>query len=320
MSEKCKIGIGAPTYNSVKRLEMLLSSIELYGTEGYDVQTVILDDGSQDFEMRKGVEELALRFGVDFIHHEKNEGIPKSWNDLTDHFKNIDYMILFNDDIAVSQNWLRNFIYLMDNNPQIGNVGFSIVHVDPVTMLPDKRFTPPDENNIPGRVGSPNGCSFGFRRDLWGKIINPDNSRGFWENLVSFYEELSFSFEIAKMGFHSFQLPTPLLEHLGSRTFGENKELSTRQIGSYITKEEYLSKLKENKNLWIPFEQHEELALKQNLALRMDYARMMFSKHWGADDYINSPQVFVHSKYVDVLPKIEVKWLDKDGNERKQLI
>ncbi len=320
MFNKKIIGIGAPTYNSIKRLEQLLSSIELYNDFEYITKIVILDDGSPDFEMRKGVEELALRFGADFIQHEKNEGIPKSWNDLTDHFKNIDYMILFNDDIAVSQNWLRNFVYFIDNNPQIGNVGFSIVHVDPVTMLPDKRFTPPDENVPAGRVGSPNGCSFGFKKELWKRIVNPDGSIGFWNDLRSFYEELSFAFEIAKMGFQSFQMPTPLLEHLGSRTFGENKELSTRQIGSYITKEEYLRRMKENKNLWIPFEQHEELALKQNLALRMDYARMMFSKRWGADDYINSPQVFVHSKYVDVLPKIEVKWLDKDGNERKQLI
>jgi len=320
MSKKCKIGIGAPTYNSVKRLEMLLSSLELYRDYEQDYKVVVLDDGTPNLEMRKGVEELALRFGVDFIQHETNKGIPAAWNSLTNHFRDIDYMILFNDDIMVSEHWLRNFVYFMENNPQVGTCGFQIIHMDYVTGMPDKQYIPPSEDGVPGKVGSPAGCSFGFRKSLWEKIINPDNSVGFWDSLTSFYEELSFGFEIAKLGYYSFQISTPNLEHYGSRTFSENQVLSVRPIIDYLPKEEYLKRLKENKNLWISFERHEELALKENLALRMDYARMMFAKRWECDDYLSTPQVSVHSRYVDILPKIEIKWLDKDGDERKQLI
>jgi len=321
MAEKIKIGIGAPTYNSVSRLEQLLTSLEFYKDDSLncEVKTVILDDGTKDIEKREGVRELALRFGTDFIQHETNLGIPAAWNSLTNHFKDISYMVLFNDDISVSQNWLRNFLYFMENNKKVGACGFQIVHINPATSMPDKQYAPPGEDGIPGKVGSPAGCGFGFRKSLWEQVVNSDSSVGFWVSLCSFYEELSFSFELAKMGYYSFQLPTPNLDHWGSRTFSENSSLSVRPIIDYFPKEEYLSRLKENKNLWIPFEQHEKLA-ESNLALRMDYARMMFAKHWGCDDYLNNPQASVHSRYVDILPPIEIKWLDRNGNEKEQLI
>jgi len=319
MVEKIKIGIGAPTYNSVERLEMLLSSLEFYKDENYDYRIVVLDDGTPNQEKRDGVRELALRFGVDFIQHETNEGIPKSWNDLTKHF-NSELVVLFNDDITVTQNWLRNFVYFMDNNPEVGSCGFPIVHIDPITSLPDKQFTPPSEENFPGRVGSANGCSFGFRKSLWEKIKQEDLSVGFWNRLYSFYEELDFNFEIAKMGYQIFQMSTPLLEHHGSRTFSLNQNLAYRIPTEYFPVEEYLVRLKENKNLWIPYEQHEELALKHNLVLRMDYARMMYAKKWGCNDYLFNPQAEVHRKYIDPQQKLLIKWLDKDGNPKEQLI
>jgi GT2 family glycosyltransferase len=319
MSDRIKIAIGAPTYNSVERLQNLLTSIEFYTDfEKDNYRVVILDDGTPDLNKRKELVEMAFRCGVDFIQHEKNEGIPKSWNDLTKYFDDAELIILLNDDVEVcNANWLKSFVYFMGNNPKVGNVGFPIVHIDPTTRLPRKDLPMPSEEGIPGLVGAPNGCCFGFRKELWEKIINPDNSIGFWEDLRSFYEEISFGFEIAKMGYYSIQLATPFFHHLGSLTFGTNPELSVREISKYITREEYLDKLRENKNLWIPFEKHEQLALKENYVLRMDYARMMFAKYWGCKDWINNPQAETHHMLIDTLSKLKIKYLDKDLNERE---
>ena len=320
MAEKVKIGIGAPTYNSVQRLEQLLTSLEFYKDTNYDYRVVILDDGTPDVNKRLEVKNLAARFGVDFIQHEKNEGIPKSWNDLTEHFSDSDLTILFNDDITVSQNWLRNCVYFMQNNPEVGTVGFPIIHIDPITQLPVKQYTPPSEDETPHRVGSANGCSFCFRTALWKQIKQIDGCTGFLNLLKSFYEELDFNIEIAKLGYQIFQMPTPLLGHHGSRTFSLNQNLAYRTPVDYFPVEEYLLKLKENKNLWIPYEQHEELAKKNNLVLRMDYARMIYAKKWGCIDYLNNPQQETHHKYIDPQKQIVVKWLDKDGNQKEQLI
>lgn len=319
-SDKVKIAIGAPTYNSVERLQNLLTSIEFYTDyeKKEDYKIVILDDGTPDLNKRKELAEMALRFNIEFIQHEKNEGIPKSWNDLTS-FYNAELVILLNDDVEVcNPNWLKCFVYFMDNNPKVGNAGFPIIHIDPATRLPRTDISNPDEDNRTfGKVGSPNGCCFGFRKELWKRIVNPDGSVGYWNSLLSFYEEISFGFEISKMGYYCVQLATPLFHHLGSLTFGLNPELSIREIGEYITREEYLAKLRQNTNLWIPFERHEQLALKENYCLRMDYARMMFAKYWGCKDFLSNPQEEIHSRLVDKLPKIMIKYLDKDLNEKE---
>lgn len=320
MSDKIKIAIGAPTYNSVERLRDLLTSIELY-TDWEDksqIGIVVLDDGTPDLNKRKELAEMALKFNIGFIQHEKNEGIPKSWNDLTDFYQNAELVILLNDDIQISNaNWLKCFVYVMDNNPKVGNVGFSIMHMDPATGLRNEELPIPDENGKPGLVGAPNGCSFGFRKVLWEKIVNPDSSIGFYSSLVSFYEEISFGFEMARLGYYCIQLPTPLLEHYGSRTFSLNTNLAVREISSYLPKEEYLLKLKQNTNLWVPYETHEKLAMEHNFALRMDYARMLFAKHWGCKDYLFNPQQEVHSRLVDKLERLTIKYLDKDLNEKE---
>lgn len=316
--EKIKIAIGAPTYNSIDRLQSLLTSIECYTDYDKDAyKIVILDDGTKNLNMREEVAMMALRFGVDFIQHGKNEGIPASWNSLTD-FYDAELVILLNDDIQVTNaNWLKYFSYVMDNNPKIGNVGFSIMHMDPITGQRNKELPIPDENGKIGLVGAPNGCSFGFRKALWEKIVNPDSSVGFYSSLVSFYEEISFGFEIASLGYYCTQLPTPILEHYGSRTFSLNSELATREISPYLSKEEYLEKLKENKNLWLPYKVHERLALENNLALRMDYSRMLFAKHWGCKDWLFNPQQEVHSRLTDKLERLMVKYLDKEMNEKE---
>lgn len=316
--DKIKIAIGAPTYNSVDRLQSLLTSIECctdYDKNSYRI--VVLDDGTPDLNKRKELAEMAFRFGIDFIQHEKNEGIPASWNSLTD-FYDAELVILLNDDIEIhSANWLKSFVYLMDNNSQIANAGFPIIHMDPITRLRNKEFPMPDENSPIGKVGSPNGCCFGFRKVLWRKVINLDSSVGFYADLVSFYEEISFGFEMAKLGYYCVQLSTPILEHYGSRTFSLNQELAVRLISSYLPKEEYLLKLRENKNLWVPYEIHERLALENNLVLRMDYSRMLFAKYWGCLDFISNPQQEVHSRLVNKLPRISIKYLDKDLNKRE---
>lgn len=306
MAEKCKIGIGAPTYNSVKRLEMLLSSIELYGLDGYDARIVILDDGSQNFEMRKGVEELALRFGVDFIQHEKNEGIPKSWNDLTNHFKDIDYMLLLNDDICIcNENWLKCVVYALDNNPKVAVIGYPLIQIDPLTSLLNKNYNLPDFSNPPGRVGACVGCSFMFKKEIFNKIGNFD------QNIRSFYEETDWGFRVAKADYYSVMLPYPPMEHRGSMTFSSNIELNVMKPDDTICS---MEKYKEIMSKRYPIERIEPYP---GMVYRMDYSRVYFAMKYGCDDFWDKPQCSVHELLVTPLPKINFKYLNKDLQERE---
>ena len=313
-----KVAIGVPTYNDNERIRDLFTTLMMYTDFPEDqFDLVMLDDGTRDQEKVEGLRELSEEFGIPLIENKRNEGIPYSWNRLTEHY-DAEYVVLFNDDIQIKDSkWLHHFVYFMDNNPHAGAAGFPLVHIDPVTGSRNMNLDLPNESVNPGRVGSPVGCAFGFRKALWEKIKQPDGTTGFWEDLVSFYEELDFGFEIAKGGQGCYMLPTPSVEHWGSMTFSKNVELSVRKIVDYIPREEYLAIMKEGGDkLSLPYSTHLEVA-QANAAYRMDYSRVMFAKKWGSEDKWKHPQEKAHRDYVDVLPSVLVKWIDTDGKERE---
>ncbi len=307
MERKIKIGIGAPTYNSVRRLEQLLSSIEFYKDDSldYEINTVILDDGTPDINKRNELHELALRFGVDFIQHDKNEGIPKSWNDLTNHFKDIDYMVLFNDDIAVCDpNWLKCAIYALENNEKAAVVGFPLIQIDPITLLPNKNYDLPNLSNNPGRVGACVGCSFVFKKNIFDKIGGFDSDR-----ITSFYEETLFGFRVAELEYYSVMLPYPAVEHRGSQTFASNPELNICVPNDkYCSMQEYVDIMSKK----FPMER---ICPVKGYVYRMDYSRVLFAKLFNCKDYYDCPQSEVHERLVTPLPKINFKYLNFDLKE-----
>lgn len=319
---KHKISIGIPTYNACGRVSDCLASINLYTPmNDYDVKMVVLDDGTPDKNEVNQLQEVCDLYKVPLIKHEKNEGIPKSWNDLVKYY-DTEYCILLNDDIQINSNiWLKNLLYFMENNDKIGSVGFPIIQMDPNTNSRNKSYDLPNENSEPARVGASIGCCFGVRRSVFDKIIQPDNSNGFWESLFSFFEETDYGIELYKHGFQAFMLPTPALYHCGSVTFSKNIELSTRKIIDYLPMEKYIEILSRNADkLSIPIERHAELARKYNLAYRMNYSRVMYAlKHECVEIDSLEPQVITHRKYVDNAEKLNIKWIDINGDKKEKL-
>lgn len=178
-----KVAIGIPTYNDYSRVDNLLAS--LFTLTDYDltqVGIVVLDDGTPDNSKVEGLKKVCEKHSVDFIKHEKNRGIPAAWNSLTRHFDS-EYMVLFNDDIQIcDKNWLKCFIYFLDNNEKVVNAGFPLIQIDVATGKP-RDTVAMNYDGVPGKVGAPVGCSFGFKRKAF------DEVGGFWEDIKSFYEE-----------------------------------------------------------------------------------------------------------------------------------
>lgn len=316
-----KAAIGIPTYRDHQRITNLLMSIFTLTKFDDEYKIVMLDDGTQDPQHLEQLLKLSQKYDVPLIKNIENKGIPYSWNRLTEFYDNAEYMVLFNDDIQVrSSDWLSSIIYFLENN-NCGAVGFPLIHVNPITGKLAQGCSMPDENSMPGRVGSPVGCSFGFKRSLWKQIKQPDGSVGFYEILYSFYEETDGGFEMAKMGYDSFMLPYPAVEHWGSQTFANNTELATRPISSYLPKKEYIELLKKAPiKMSIPADVHIKLAEEKNIAYRMTYARMLFAKKWGCKDFWDMPQVEVHRRIIDKFPKRLIKWIDCKGNKKEQVI
>jgi GT2 family glycosyltransferase len=303
-NDKIKIAIGAPTYNSVERLQNLLTSIEFYTQ--YDENSykiVVLDDGTPDLNKRRELAEMALRFGVDFIQHEKNKGIPAAWNSLTRHFSS-DYVVLFNDDIQVCDpNWLKCAIYALENNDKIACVGFPLIHMDPITKMRNFSIDLPSLEGPPGRVGAAVGCAFTFKRKIFDEIGDFD------ECIKSFYEEIDWGFRLAKARYYSIMLPFPSVNHFGSQTFAQNFELSIQKPDETILP---MKKYKEIMLKKYPMERIEPIP---GFVYRMDYSRVYFGLKFECLDLLEAPQIETHNKYVNVLPSIKILYLDKNLRE-----
>ena len=311
MKEKTKILIGAPTYNDFQRINNLLSSIFTFTPREQlaECKFVIVDDGTPDEAKKEGLREVCRKFDVPLVEHDKNYGIPKAWNSLAQ-FYDSKFLIIFNDDIqACEPNWLKCMMYFLENNENIGSVGWPLIHVDPNTGKPNPRMPLPNLDVNPGKVGSAVGCCFAVKRKMYDLVPG-----GFPEFLPSFYEELLFNFELAKRGFASFMLPYPAVEHYGSQTFAQNPELSISKPDPNILS---MEKYKEIMSKKYPMERIEP---KPGYVYRMDFSRVVFGLHFKCKDLIESPQIETHQRYVDILPKQKIKWLDKNLVPKEALL
>ena len=248
------------------------------------------------------LKQVCEKFNIPLVVHDKNYGIPKAWNTLTNYYDS-DFMVLLNDDIQISDsNWLKCMIYFLENNENVGAAGWPLFHMKADGTSDSK----PDYNGNPALVGAPVGCAFAFRKSSYDLVPN-----GFPEILPSFYEEIWFGFELAKIKYPSYMIPFPAVEHWGSQTFAKNPELSIAKPNPEVLSFEKYREIMSKK---YPMSRIEPVP---GYVYRMDYSRVIFALHFGVDDYWESPQQAVHERYVYSLQGREGKWLDKDLKEKQ---
>lgn len=305
-----RISIGSPTYNDFQRINSLLTSIFTFTPkeELAECKFVVVDDGTPNEEVKEGLREVCRNFEVPLVEHDKNYGIPKAWNTLTKHYDS-DFVILLNDDIQICEpNWLKCMIYFLENNEKIGAAGWSLFHMGP-DGLPNPKLPKPDYDTKPALVGAPVGCAFSFKKSSYDLVLG-----GFPEQLPSFYEEIWYGFELAKIGYPSYMLSYPAMEHWGSQTFAKNPELSIAKPDPKVLSFEKYSEIMSKK---YPLSIIEPIP---GYVYRMDYSRVIFALHFGVDDYWENPQQTVHERYVYALQGRKIKWLDKNLEKREAII
>jgi len=227
--------VGIITFNGSHRVHQCLQSIEKWvdEPEGYKIDYFVVDDGSHE-PKRSEMMWVSSHHKVPVLFHEENRGISKSWNNICRH-GNHDIVVLLNDDILVSRYWLTCMLYFLENNENVGAAGWNfyfavdedipqileaeeplIITRDPI----DKSFrTDYHPGTEPGRIMAATGSCFAFTRERY------EETNGFDEAYVSFYEETDFGTMLASLGYPSYMLPFPYLYHLWGKTFAENPEI-----------------------------------------------------------------------------------------------
>lgn len=206
-----KVVVGIPTLNNPEYLKGCLDSIyrthDMY--KGIDVRVLVLDDCSSPENLEKNKEICAAR-GIDLLMHGQRYGVATAWNNLT-RLVDSEIVILLNDDVEVAHNWLDVAIYTLDNNEQIGVVGFNAYEGDNSKL---------EANNVPTYVESKimlggnlhpilsaRGFAFAFRRKDFDAI------NGFDNNYFCFFEEVDFNLSMMNLNKRNCILSHPIFRH-----------------------------------------------------------------------------------------------------------
>lgn len=306
-----KITVGIATYNGADRIKLLLSSIDNYtsNAEKNDISVVVVDDGTPYIENVKRLEIVCNKFNVELIKSSENRGISATWNTLS-RAKDSDLIILLNDDIQISHSfWLRNLKYFFECNDNIGHVSYQILQMDPYTGMPKLGYAIPDITCLPQFTMTAGGQAFAFLRKVYDELDS-----GFSEVFTSFYEETNFGYEVSKLGYYSYIIPFPALQHWGSQTFALNEELAfTVPIKEILSFEEY-------KDLLSPKFSAEKIEPRSGKVYRMEYSRVLFALKWNCKDIFDKPQDEVEERLGKNFALRFIRWLDCGNNERKKLI
>lgn len=216
-----KVVVGITTLNNPEILDNCIKSIyrthDMY--KGLDIKILVIDDFSSNENLEKN-KKICSSHGINMLMNTSRLGVAKSWNNLTRHF-NSDIMILLNDDVEVSHNWIDVVIYTLENNSEIGVVGFNAYEGDNSALPPNNYPTYVESKIMLGGnlhpILSAKGFGFAFRRKDFDAI------GGFNSNYFCFFEEIDFNLSIMKyLNKRNCILSYPILKHIGgSTTFKE---------------------------------------------------------------------------------------------------
>lgn len=110
-----KTSIIIPTYNGKELLKDCIYSIKRYTEQPHEI--IVVDNGSSD-----GTGDICRQEGVTFISLANNVGFPAACNKGLK-IATGDTLLLLNNDVIVSRNWLGNMLDCLYSSSEIGIVG-----------------------------------------------------------------------------------------------------------------------------------------------------------------------------------------------------
>jgi GT2 family glycosyltransferase len=223
-----KVIVGIPTFNGYYRVEWLLQSI-LMRTDNYiDYKIVIIDDSGNESHQEKTksvIDRWSSILPVSLLINNSNSGVATSWNRIIDS-EDSQYIILINDDVIVKEDWLKNMVYFLDNNPNAGAVYYNFVRTEegdiPRLLYNDHKSK--IDHLAPIRRMHYVGCFFGFDRKKYNMVGKFD------ENYFANVEETDFCTALASLGYPSYILRYPMCQHIWSATFKSSPEMNYLNI------------------------------------------------------------------------------------------
>jgi len=217
-----KVSVAIPNWNGARFLPACLDSLRAQTFRDFDV--VVVDNGSTD-ESLSLLEERYPEVRV--VRWPANRGVAAAFNEGLRQCRG-EMLALLNNDMELDRRWLEALVPALDSDASLGACASKILFIDRRTINSAGDFYTRD--GVPGNRGAREldrgqydrpelvfGASGGaalFRRSVF-EQIGP-----FDEDLVSYCEDVDWSFRMQLAGYRCLYVPEALAYHWGSATGG----------------------------------------------------------------------------------------------------
>ncbi|MEQ7050340.1 bifunctional glycosyltransferase family 2 protein/class I SAM-dependent methyltransferase [Paenibacillaceae sp. P-4] len=226
------------THNKLDYTIQCIESIRRY-TRPNSYEIIVVDNQSTD----ETVPWLSAQSDIRAIFNEQNEGFPKGCNQGIE-ISNGDHILLLNNDVIVTENWLENMMTCITSDESIGAVSCITNHCSYGQMIPvpyntvESMYLFAEEHNCSNRneweerlklVGF---CML-IRKSVVDKIgllderFTPGN-----------YEDDDYSIRIRKAGYKLILCKDTFIHHYGSTSFRENNDSFVKLLQTNVKKYE----------------------------------------------------------------------------------
>lgn len=242
--ENIKVSIVIPVYNQYQLTKDLLFSI-LQETKNISYEIIIADDNSTD--ETKNIEQNIKN--IITVHNPENLGFLKNVNNAVN-FANGKYIMLLNNDMIVTENWLCELVNTIKNDKTIGVVGATVLYPNgkiqekgnTLYKNGDSKFNDNKKNNNKKdeikEVDYCSGCCILFSKENWDKI------GGFDETFApAYFEDADFCLQIKyRLNLKIVNQPKSEIYHFHGQTytskakslFGKNKIKFNNKWNKYL--------------------------------------------------------------------------------------
>lgn len=251
-----KVAVVTVNYNGKKDTLEFLDSLKKLETSGYELRTIVVDNGSSD----GSVSEINKEFpGVDILQNGENEGFSGGYNRgmIYSLLWGADYVLVINNDtLILDKNLITSMIQILKSDDNTGLVSPKIYFAPGFEFHKDRyqksdlgkviwygggKF---DWKNISAvhrgldeidkgqysaqeEIDFVTGCCMMIKRKVLEKISKPEGGSGFFDdNLFLYFEDGDFQKRAKLSGFKTYYDGSVAIYHKASQTAG---------IGSDIT-------------------------------------------------------------------------------------
>lgn len=206
-----------PSYNGLELLKECVDAIRVHTPEAYEI--IVVDDGSTD-----GTAGYCIREKIAFISLPRNCGYPAACN-YGLKIATGDTLLVLNNDVIVSHNWLTNQLECLRSRPEIGIVGPMTNYASGKQKLPAEYETVEEFHELAQERNRPDperwkpvqrliGMSMLFKREVLQQV-------GLFDERFSpgHYEDDDYCYRTRMKGYQLMIAGDVIVHHRGSASF-----------------------------------------------------------------------------------------------------